>query len=85
HNIFLNIWSELGILGLLAFFWLAFYTIRTIQIHRDDALKLAAFAALATMVIHGLVDVPYFKNDLAVMTWLLLAIISAPWIKVYKK
>ncbi|MFH1711871.1 MAG: O-antigen ligase family protein [Patescibacteria group bacterium] len=84
HNIFLNIWSELGLLGLIAFFWLAFLIIQTVrfsttkQIKNSTTLKLAAFAALTTMAIHGLVDVPYFKNDLAVMTWILIAILSMP-------
>lgn len=78
HTILLNIWSELGLLGLVAFFWLAALTLKTLRENKDDTLKLAAFSALAIMTIHGLVDVPYFKNDLAVMTWILIAIMSIP-------
>jgi len=36
-----------------------------------------AFLALVQMSIHGLADVPYFKNDLAMMAWLILAVIAA--------
>jgi putative inorganic carbon (hco3(-)) transporter len=74
HNIFLNVWTELGILGLIAFFWLAwlvFKNVRTRQL--NNSLTLAIFTALLTMTIHGLVDVPYFKNDLSVLTWIFIA------------
>ena len=32
---------------------------------------------MVVIIVHGLVDVPYFKNDLAVMFWALVAMISA--------
>lgn len=76
HNIFLNIWVELGILGLIAFFWLAWLMLKKTQ-SSDHKLVLASFAALAIMTIHGLVDVPFFKNDLSVMTLIFIAILSA--------
>ncbi len=69
HDIFLNIWSELGLLGLLAFLLLALQVLRVVKVAPF------VFAALLTMTIHGLVDVPYFKNDLALMTWSLLALL----------
>jgi putative inorganic carbon (hco3(-)) transporter len=72
HNIFLNIWVELGLLGLVAFAWLAFQTLSTV--YRLPSVPIAFFALLQ-ITIHGLVDVPYFKNDLAILTWILLAII----------
>jgi len=68
HNILLNIWSELGIIGIIAFFIGVFLLVRTTWRRRDDALALAFSAALLTMIIHGLVDVPFFKNDLAILT-----------------
>jgi O-antigen ligase len=68
HNIFLNIWTELGLLGLLGFFFLSFFIIKWTLQHRNNPYTLAAFAALHTMSIHGLVDVPFFKNDLSVLT-----------------
>ena len=76
HNVVLNIWVELGLLGLVATLLIIILTIKTTWHHRDDPYTLAAFAALATMLIHGLVDVPFFKNDLAVMTAGLLAFLA---------
>ncbi|MEK9130793.1 MAG: O-antigen ligase family protein [Patescibacteria group bacterium] len=75
HNVILNIWSELGILGLLAFAIIAYRLIRSIQLPITNY-QLLLLAALVEMTIHGLVDVPYFKNDLALMTWTLLALLS---------
>lgn len=73
HNFFLNIWVELGLLGLVAFFWLTVLVLRSTFSALRTSHSLAIFTALLTMTIHGLVDVPYFKNDLAIMTWILIA------------
>ncbi len=82
HNIILNIWVELGLLGVIAFILLAYQAIlefwRRLKPAATTSSTLATFAslfALLEITIHGLVDVPYFKNDLAILTWILLAII----------
>ncbi len=72
HNLFLNIWTELGLLGILGFFILTFAALRYSS---RDPLSIVVIASLSIMLIHGMVDVPYFKNDLAVMTWVLLAVL----------
>ena len=68
HNIILNIWTELGILGLIAAGFFAF------QILKKPKFTIATFVLLE-MTIHALVDVPYFKNDLSVLTWIFIAIL----------
>lgn len=73
HNILLNIWVELGLLGVIAMGILAFTVWQT----RKHNATLIPLLVLTQMSIHGLVDVPYFKNDLAIMTWIFLAIIFA--------
>jgi O-antigen ligase len=78
HNVILNFWVEMGLIGVMAFVWIAVVTTRLAWGRRDDALVLAAFAALLNMTIHGLVDVPFFKNDLAVLTAFFLAMVLAP-------
>ena len=77
HNLILNFWLETGLLGMLSFvatiigfLWLS------IKIFQNDKWLGAAFvASLSAIIIHGLVDVPYFKNDLAMLFWLLAAAI----------
>lgn len=79
HNLILNIWTELGLLGLLAFFLLAWQVIRLAFPLSKGELKgvggTILLAALLEMTIHGLVDVPFFKNDLALMTFALIALL----------
>ncbi len=78
HQIVLNVWTELGALGLLAFIYLAVLVVRSVlPLFKGEleGVTVAAFAALLEMTLHGLVDVPYFKNDLAAMTWLLFAVL----------
>lgn len=84
HNIFLNFWSELGILGVIIFSWLIikFLIITFIQTKKlkrekdkiDSLISLSLFGAMTTITLHGLVDVPYFKNDLSVLFWIIMAI-----------
>lgn len=78
HNLVLNFWSELGLLGLFAFGALvSVFFIKIKKMAQNEALKpfaLASGGAVAVMLIHGLVDVPYFKNDLSMLFWFLLAI-----------
>lgn len=66
HNIILNFWTELGVLGLIGFGWLFWI------IFRSDINIYAPF--FIYFFIHGLVDVPYFKNDLALIFWVMLAL-----------
>ncbi|MDG1950203.1 MAG: O-antigen ligase family protein [bacterium] len=73
HNIFLNFWVEIGLLGLVAVTILGYKAWQ----HRAHPATLIPLLALTHMFIHGLVDVPYFKNDLALLTWILLAIVFA--------
>jgi O-antigen ligase len=77
HNLFLNFWSELGLGGLIVFLLLL------IKFFKDNikkfftpnsALFITLSAAVITILIHGLVDVPYFKNDLSILFWLLIGL-----------
>ncbi len=69
HNIFLNFWLSAGLLGIVGFVWLLIQLFRRITI---TPVSLAALAGLAAVLIHGLVDSAYFKNDLAIIFWLLV-------------
>lgn len=84
HNILLNFWSETGLLGLLIFVWLMakfyYFSIRCLEIgnwkleileqKKLRIIILTSISAMSTIIAHGLVDVPFFKNDLAVLFWL---------------
>ena len=85
HNIFLNFWSELGLFGMLLFAWIIgrfFYLCFKIRkVAKDKFIVIGLLSAVVVIVVHGLVDVPYFKNDLAAIFWIFLAIIS--YFKIY--
>ncbi len=77
HNILLNFWSELGLTGVVAFFWLiAVFFKKSIKNLSPTTYHLQPIlmASMSIILIHGLVDVVYFKNDLAIFFWLLLAL-----------
>lgn len=76
HNILLNTWSEIGLLGVIACVILAMALTRPKHFLSLSAYSIS-FLLLIEMFIHGLVDVPYFKNDLAILTWILIAIVSS--------
>ncbi len=80
HNIVLNFWVETGLLGLIAFAWIMFVGFRVSWRGWRNAsaewrpYHLGVLLALVAVVVHGLVDVPYFKNDLSLLFWTLIGI-----------
>lgn len=82
HNIILNFWSELGLAGVMLFVWviLKYFWIGIKNYRRSNInhkyINIGLICAMIAIVIHGIVDVPYFKNDLSVMFWLFVAMIS---------
>jgi len=83
HNIVLNFWATTGLLGLVAFGWLATraFILAWSGWRRHPApwrpYDLGVMLALVGIVVHGLVDVPFFKNDLSLEFWALLGILWA--------
>ncbi len=80
HDIWLTTWSELGLLGLIAFavifFGLLWRGLRAMSSVEDiyRPLLWGAVGALLLYTVHGLFDSPYWKNDLSVEFWLLAAL-----------
>jgi O-antigen ligase len=83
HNIVLNFWTETGILGLVAFAAIVGAAIARAWRgwRRSDnewrVIHLGVFVALVAVLVHGLVDVPYWKNDLSLEFWALLGLTFA--------
>jgi len=79
HNIFLNFWTELGLLGVLAFFAIFVKVFNNLfkmykSMEAERWLILGLLGAFTAIVVHGMVDVPYLKNDLSVMFWTMLGL-----------
>jgi len=83
HDVWLTFWVELGLLGVIAF--VAILAMLLWQAWRAwprarDCYRPATWgagAALVMWVLHGLVDSPYWKNDMSVEFWILAALIVA--------
>ncbi len=92
HNIFLNFWSELGIVGALLFCWIIakflWQSGKLFLLEKDNNNRFIALGLLTSMivlVVHGLVDVPYFKNDLSALFWISIAMLGGLTLKQNEK
>jgi O-antigen ligase len=77
HSWPLNFWTEMGLAGLAAFVWIIIrFARRSWTAFRKGGSPLAAAAlcAMAALLVHGLVDAPYFKNDLALLFWIIVGV-----------
>jgi O-antigen ligase len=80
HDIWLTFWVEVGLLGMLAFAviffglmyrgWRAFP--QASGFHR--AVLWGVLGSLVLWGVHGLVDSPYWKNDMSIEFWILAAL-----------
>lgn len=73
HNVILNLWSEIGLFGLFVFGWIL---VKWGAGKKKPRIEHAILVApiIVAILVHGLVDVPYFKNDLAILFWLLILV-----------
>ncbi len=77
HNFFINFWSEIGLIGALSFLGIGVYLfLMAAHIFRQDRVLGAGLVGLLVVYfVHGLVDVPYFKNDLSFIFWLYVLVL----------
>src|SRR3989344_1275909 len=90
HNIFLTMYVNLGLLGLVGFLGIIvwFYKVgfqslkpKTYSLTPVPAphFSISSFphfllSSMTIILVHGLVDSPYIKNDLAILFWVLIAL-----------
>lgn len=66
-NILLNFWTKTGILGLIGLVWLLLLIFQSPSS--------ICYLPFLYWFSHGLVDVPYFKNDISLLWWVFLALL----------
>jgi O-antigen ligase len=74
HNLFLNFWVELGLFGLILFIIIFFKFFKNCCKYKKNNIDYSIFLIISfiSIIIHGLVDVPYFKNDLSMLFWIII-------------
>lgn len=75
HNLFLTIWVNTGIIGLIGFILILLASFQTAFKTKTQETKYF-LSSLIVILIMGLVDSPYIKNDLAILFWVILYCIS---------
>jgi O-antigen ligase len=82
HNVLLDFWLSLGILGLGALLWGLRTFYRRARSSQDavrgaaQSLLRGAAAAGVAMLLHGFVDNSYFVQDLAYATWMVCLLVE---------
>lgn len=83
HNLYLALWLETGLLGLIGFVglvsaWLVHvWRQRGTSDNHQRAILIGSGAAMVGLLVHGLFDTPYFKNDLILQ---FMVILLLPWL-----
>jgi O-antigen ligase len=88
HNVWLTFWSETGLLGMISFAGLYLVLLgrgwRALgnASGRTRTLLYGGVGTLIVYLVHGMVDTPYWKNDLAVEFWLVaaLVVVAIGWV-----
>lgn len=87
HNVFLAFWLNLGLLGLSSFLWIVkdcFKNWRFVKICAQSDINTPGWfqgiglLLFLIVLLHGLVDTPFFKNDLSLLFWLIVATVLLP-------
>jgi len=83
HNIFLTMWVNLGLLGLIAFLWIVISIVTThLSLYKHKRIPtrdLYILVMLCTILVMGLVDSPYIKNDWAIVFWMIPGLLIASY------
>jgi len=79
HNSYLQIWAEMGILGISAYLWLVFRSLKSgfnkLKTSEDSNLNIALITAVAIFLIHNLIDFTFFLPEVATIWWVMLGLI----------
>ncbi|MEI7425404.1 MAG: O-antigen ligase family protein [Candidatus Moraniibacteriota bacterium] len=76
HNLYLAFWLYGGVFGLAGFLGLIYIWFSGIvKAKINPSLRFMVLGIMFYILLHGLVDTTYFKNDLAVIFWLLFSLL----------
>ncbi|MCF7907375.1 MAG: O-antigen ligase family protein [Candidatus Omnitrophica bacterium] len=78
HNSYLQIWGELGMIGILSWLVIVFNYVRMnlkiLIASKNTLLSLAIFAAGLSFLLHNIVDFSFFIPQVAFLWWIILGL-----------
>lgn len=70
HNSYLQIWAEMGILGILSLLWIIY-----LSFAKAKAASAGLILANAAFLIHNLIDFSFFLPEVSFIWWIILGLI----------
>lgn len=81
HNSYLQIWAEMGILGIISWLWIIFTSLK-VGVERlkennpqQHPLTIALLAASSAFLIHNFIDFSFFLPEVSIVWWVILGLI----------
>lgn len=78
HNSYLQVWAEMGILGIISFLWLAIAVLKSslknIKNPLHKALTIPLLIANVIFLLHNLVDFSFFLPEVSLIWWVILGL-----------
>ncbi|MEI6040021.1 MAG: O-antigen ligase family protein [Candidatus Berkelbacteria bacterium] len=72
HNVFLMFWLSTGLLGFASFIWVLIVVFQKGCQEFKNSHAIEIMTATIILLLQGLIDTPYFKNDLSLIFWFLV-------------
>jgi len=78
HNLFLAFWLQAGLLGFMGFISILvwFFKKTIICFKNNQKIAILLLAIMSYFLIHGMIDTTYWRNDLSVVFWLIIGLMS---------
>ena len=73
----LSIWIEMGLAGLIIFGWIfiRFFKYCKQLLRQNKPIAVGLMSSMVALLAYGFLDTPYFKNDLALIFWVLIGLV----------
>jgi O-antigen ligase len=72
HNLYLAFWLQSGIFGFLGFVFLIFFWLKKATKNSADIFCAVSLGIVLYILIHGIFDTTYWKNDLSLVFWIII-------------
>ncbi|MDO8748869.1 MAG: O-antigen ligase family protein [Candidatus Omnitrophota bacterium] len=75
HNAYLQIWAEMGTLGIISFLWIIYETYNLIKRDFPGKKEISGLAvAIFAFLIHNLIDFTFFLPEVSLIWWIISGI-----------